>query len=146
MNTYAASNRKTILARWPFLQLTASAAACSASSRRAWSFVQSRMNVRMFTINLPGTMALAAAIAIAGSGAAWQAARAQSVPTINARVVATNIPGASAIAQVGTFIPGDPTQFGQCKLPHPIPTLFPTFIQPGAVLDPNRIQIGRAHV
>jgi transposase len=43
MNTCAASNRKTIFASWPFLQLTASAAACSASSRRAWSFVQSRM-------------------------------------------------------------------------------------------------------
>ena len=54
-------------------------------------------NIRKFIINLPGTMALAAAIAIVGSGAAWQAARAQSVPTINARVVATNIPGASAV-------------------------------------------------
>jgi hypothetical protein len=148
MNTCAASNRKTIFARWPFLQLTASAAACSASSRRAWSFVQSRMNVRMFTINLPGTMALAAAIAIVGSGAAWQAARAQSVPTINARVVATNIPGASAIAQVGTFlnnsdvcshtIGGLPILF-----PHPIPNPpFVSFIQPGAVLDPTRILVG----
>jgi hypothetical protein len=92
-------------------------------------------------------MALAAAIAIVGSGAAWQAARAQSVPTINARVVATNIPGASAIAQVGTFlnnsqvcshnIDGSPISF-----PHPIPTLFVSFIQPGAVLDKNRILVG----
>jgi hypothetical protein len=148
MNTYAASNRNTIFARWPFLQLTASAAACSASSRRAWSFVQSRMNVRMFTIDLPGTMALAAAIAIVGSGAAWQAARAQSVPTINARVVATNIPGASAIAQVGTFLNNSEvcshTIDGVSILyPHPIPNPpFVSFIQPGAVLDPTRILVG----
>ena len=152
MNTSAASNRKTIFAGWPFLQLTARAAGCSASSRRAWSFVQSRMNVRMFTIYLPGTMALAAGIAIVDGDAAWQAAHAQSITTIHARVVATNIPGASAISQVGTFlnnsavcshtITGDPILF-----PHPIPN-FDTppdpspFIQPGAVLDPNQILVG----
>src|SRR5262249_8664756 len=59
-----------------------------------------------------------------------------------AQVIATNIPGASAIAQVGTFISGPPTPFGSCTLPHPIPTNFPSFIVPGAVLDPNRILVG----
>ena len=98
-------------------------------------------SVGALVINLPGTMALAAAIAIVGSGAAWQAARAQSVPTINARVVATNIPGASAIAQVGTFLNNSEVcshkiDGSQILFPHPIPTLFVSFIQPGAVLDP----------
>ena len=53
-----------------------------------------------------------------------------------------NIPGASAIAQVGTFLSGPPTPFGQCTLPHPIPTNFAPYIAPGAVLDPNRILVG----
>ena len=47
---------------------------------------------------------LAAGIALIGGDAAWQAARAQSITSIDARVVATNIPGASAISQVGTFL------------------------------------------
>jgi len=89
-----------------------------------------------------GIMALAAGIAIVDGDAAWQAARAQTIANINARVIAINIPGASAISQVGTFLPGPPTPFGQCTLPHPIPTLFPSYIQPGAVLDPNRIPVG----
>src|SRR6478735_2989710 len=149
MNGYcAASKSETFLTRWLVLQLTASSAVCPASSGRAWPFVQSRINARRFTINLLGTPALAAAIAVVGSGAAWQAARAQSVPTIHARIVAVNIPGASAIAQVGTFlnnsdvcshtITGLPILF-----PHPIPNPpFDSFIQPGAMLDPNRILVG----
>jgi hypothetical protein len=35
----------------------------------------------------------------------WGEAQAQGVAGVNARVVAKNIPGASAIAQVGTFVP-----------------------------------------
>jgi hypothetical protein len=100
------------------------------------------MNVRTFTINLPHTMTLAAAIAIVGGGAAWQAARAQSIPTVTARVVATNIPGASAISQVGTFLNNSAMCTATIAFPHPIPTSFPMFIQPGAVLDPNRILVG----
>jgi hypothetical protein len=100
-------------------------------------------------INLPGIMALAAGIAVVDGDAQWQAARAQAITQINARVVATGIPGASAISQVGMFIAGPPTQFGQCTLPHPIPG-FPSsppgspgdFIKTGAVLDPNRILVG----
>jgi hypothetical protein len=95
-------------------------------------------NIRKFIINLPGIMALAAGIVVVDGDAAWQAARAQAIAAINARVIATDIPGASAISQVGTFLnnPVPPA----CA--HPIPTLFPTYIQPGAVLDPNRILVG----
>src|SRR5215471_5194829 len=69
---------------------------------------------------------------------ACQTAWAQAITNINARVIAVNIPGASAISQVGTFLnnPVPPA----CA--HPIPTLFSSFIEPGAVLDPNRILIG----
>src|SRR5262249_34513179 len=38
-----------------------------------------------------------------GQGA-WQAARAQAIVSIKAHVIATNIPGASAISQVGAFL------------------------------------------
>jgi len=95
-------------------------------------------NIRKFIINLPGIMALAAGIVVVDGDAAWQAARAQAIAAINARVIATDIPGASAISQVGTFLnnPVPPA----CA--HPIPTLFPTYIKPGAVLDPNRILVG----
>jgi len=43
-----------------------------------------------------------------------------------------------AISQVGTFLdnPVPPA----CA--HPIPTLFPSYVKPGAVLDPNRILVG----
>jgi len=62
--------------------------------------------------------------------------RAVAAPAISARVVAIDIPGASAIAQVGTFL-NDPQA---CA--HPIPTNFPSYIQAGAVLDPKRILVG----
>lgn len=69
-------------------------------------------------------------------------AAAQAIPGINARLVAVNIPGASAIAQVGTFLNGSPPppQPQQCS--NPIPSKFPTYIQPGAVLDPKRLLVG----
>jgi hypothetical protein len=88
-------------------------------------------------------MALAAGIAVVDGDAAWQAARAQTIANINARVIAINIPGASAVSQVGTFLSGPPTPFGQCTLPHPIPGFSSgDFIKTGAVLDPNRILVG----
>src|ERR1700722_7381771 len=70
--------------------------------------------------------------------APWQAAREHPITNVNARVIAIDIPGASAISQVGTFLnnPVPPA----CA--HPIPTLFPSYTQPGAVLDPNRILVG----
>src|SRR5262249_27414788 len=87
---------------------------------------------------VPSVFALAIGIAVFSGDAAW----AQGVPRVDARVIAVNIPGASAVSQVGTFLPGLPVPFGKCTLPHPIPTSFSTFIQPGAVLDPNRILVG----
>jgi hypothetical protein len=68
----------------------------------------------------------------------WQAAQEHPITNVDARVIAINIPGASAISQVGTFLnnPVPPA----CA--HPIPTLFSSYIQPGAVLDPNRILVG----
>src|SRR6516225_583679 len=93
-------------------------------------------NIRKFIINLPGIMALAAGIVVADGDAAWQAARAEPIP-LNAGDIAVDIPGASAIAQVGTFLPGP-----FCGSLTPIPSKFPTFIANGAVLDQNRILVG----
>jgi hypothetical protein len=83
-------------------------------------------------------MALAVGIAVADGDAAWQAARAQTIAPIKARIVATNIPGASAISQVGTFLNVAPP----LACANPIPSKFPTYIQPGAVLDSSRILVG----
>jgi len=84
-----------------------------------------------------GIMAVVAGIAVLEGQIAWPAARAQPTPTpLDARVVAINIPSASAIAQVGTFL-NDPTACAR-----PIPTNFPQYILPGAVLDPNRLLVG----
>jgi len=91
-----------------------------------------------FTISLPGIVVLAAGVAVMGGDAAWQAARAQGISQVKARVVATGIPGASAISQVGTFLNVAPPM--ACA--NPIPTKFPSYIQPGAVLDPKRILVG----
>lgn len=52
---------------------------------------------------------------------------------IDARLLATGIPGASGIAAVGTFLPGGPI--------HDNPALA-AFTQPGRVLDPVRILVG----
>ena len=73
-----------------------------------------------------------------GVPGAWHAAQAQEVAHINARIVAIDIPGAAAIAQIGTFLNVPPP--GACA--NPIPSKFPAYIQPGAVLDPNRILVG----
>jgi hypothetical protein len=79
-----------------------------------------------------------AGIAVLDGGAAWRAARAEAIQRLEARVVAINIPGASAIAQIGSFLNVPPP--GACA--NPIPSKFPSYIQPGAVLDPNRILVG----
>lgn len=54
-------------------------------------------------------------------------------PTIQGRIVAVNIPGASTITPVGTFLPGGPF--------HDKPALA-VFTEPGQVLDPLRILVG----
>src|SRR3984957_7175627 len=83
-------------------------------------------------------IALTVAIAFVGCEATWGPARANEIFGVNARVVALNIPGASAIAEVGTFLNVPPP--GACA--NPIPSKFPSYIQPGAVLDPKRILVG----
>jgi hypothetical protein len=85
-----------------------------------------------------GILALAAGITVFDGEGAWRAARAQAISDIEAHVIAINIPGASAISQVGTFLNVPPP--GACS--NPVPSKFPSYIQPGAVLDPNRILVG----
>ena len=90
-----------------------------------------------------GITALAAGIAVVDGDTAWRAAWAQAITGIDARVIAINIPGASAISQVGTFLP---TPLNLTNPPitcgNAIPSKFPTYITPGKVLDPNRILVG----
>jgi len=85
------------------------------------------INRRMFL----GMMASAAGMATLHPVVTRRTLWAAAIPGIDAREFAMQIPGASVIAQVGTFLPGGP-----------IPTKFPAFIQPGAVLDPLRILVG----
>src|SRR5262245_20552007 len=89
------------------------------------------INRRTFMSMMTSAAGTAALPQVRGRHTLW----AETVPGIDARVVARNIPGASAIAQVGTFLTGSP-----CG--SPIPTKFHSFIQPGAVLDPTRILVG----
>ena len=49
---------------------------------------------------------------------------------LDGRLIAVGIPGVSAIAPVGTFLPGGP-----------IPAHFTAYTQPGQVLDPSRILV-----
>jgi hypothetical protein len=65
-------------------------------------------------------------------------AAAHAIQGIAARLVAINIPGASAISQVGTFLNSSQGACGGS----PIPTHFQSSIAGGAVLDPSRILVG----
>ena len=85
-----------------------------------------------------GIIAVAAAIAVLDGEAARRAAWAQTIQGIDARVVAINIPGASAISQVGTFLNSSQGACGGS----PIPSHFQSYVTIGAVLDPNRILVG----
>jgi hypothetical protein len=85
-----------------------------------------------------GILVVATGIAALASETTWWDARAAAIASIDARVVATNIPGASAIGQIGTFLNVPPP--GACA--NPIPSKFPTYIEPGAVLDPYRVLVG----
>jgi hypothetical protein len=86
-------------------------------------------------VNLSGIIALAASTV----GAACQGAWADPITSLSAAVIATNIPGASAISQVGVFL-NVTSPPAQCA--HPIPSFFPSYTQPGAVLDPKRLLVG----
>ena len=77
---------------------------------------------------------VATGIALAGGGTAGE----QAIQSLSVRVVAVNIPGASAIAQIGEFLNVAPPR--ACA--NPIPSKFPTYIEPGAVLDPKRLLVG----
>ncbi|TDO46696.1 hypothetical protein EV643_11079 [Kribbella sp. VKM Ac-2527] len=79
-----------------------------------------------------GLVGVAGADAVTRTPSAYAADRG-GVPTISGRVVAVGIPGASAIAPVGTFLPGSPI--------HSNPVLA-AFTQPGRVCDPTRIVVG----
>jgi hypothetical protein len=85
-----------------------------------------------------GIIAVATGIALLDGEAAWRAARADATPGIDARIIASNIPGASAIAQIGEFLNVAPP----LACANPIPTKFPKYIEPGAVLDPVRLLVG----
>jgi hypothetical protein len=75
--------------------------------------------------------ALMAAMAIGTTGIG-RAADDDGNQSLNGRIVATGIPGASAIAPVGTFLPGGPI--------HDKPE-FAAYTQSGRVLDPARILV-----
>jgi hypothetical protein len=74
---------------------------------------------------LLGIAAAAAITAASGAGGNGQ------LPVLEGRLIAAGIPGVSAVAPVGTFLPGGP-----------IPTKFAAYTQPGQVLDPKRILVG----
>jgi len=86
----------------------------------------------------PMTRRFAAVIAVgvvglASLGGTGVSAADEDAPFINGRVIASGIPGASAVSAVGTFLPGGPI--------HDNPELA-AFTQPGRVLDPTRIVVG----
>ena len=129
---------KMTAGNWRFPPVVATQAAGPASNRPARLFVNSPIHMRKLIRSLSSTIALAAGITASGGEAVWQAAQAQDNSGTNARLIAVNIPGASAISQVGTFLNVSPP--GACA--NPIPTKFPAYIQPGAVLDRSRILVG----
>src|SRR5215469_3239508 len=53
------------------------------------------------------------------------------IPVLEGHLVAVGIPRISAVAPVGTFLPGGP-----------IPAKFGQYTQPGKILDPKRILVG----
>jgi hypothetical protein len=84
------------------------------------------------------TLVPIAFVAVTIAGAASSATSATAVtaedpPFLDGRVVAVGIPGASAVAPVGSFLPGGPI--------HDNPALA-AFTTPGRVLDPARIMVG----
>ena len=87
--------------RYPTIGVVRFNGAAYLATNQACAFVPSPTNKTL--INLPRIVALG--IAIVGGDAAWQEAKAQAqaITQINARVIATNIPGASAIRRSVRF-------------------------------------------
>jgi hypothetical protein len=74
-----------------------------------------------------------AGLAALGGAGVSSAHDGKGAPSINGRVIASAIPGASAVSPVGTFLPGSPI--------HSVPELA-ALTQPGRVADPTRIVVG----
>jgi hypothetical protein len=108
---------------------------CTASNRTL-RFVENPIHIVKSAIRVSG--ALAVGLMLAHGDAPWRAARADDIAAVRARIVAVGIPGASAIAQVGTFLNVAPP--GACA--NPIPTKFPSFILPGKILHSVRLLVG----
>lgn len=125
---YAASRDKNTIRFWQILRY----------QRRDGVLVKTPTNNTKSGANRAVIVALATTIAAIGGDAARHAAIADTIRDVDAHVVAVGIPGASAVAQIGTFLNVPPPQ--ACA--NPIPTKFPSFIQAGAVLDPKRVLIG----
>src|SRR5215471_21698167 len=70
-------------------------------------------------------------VLLAGTVAFAAADANDPIPILEGRLIVAGIPGASAIAPVGTFLPGGP-----------IPSKFAAFTAPGKILDPTRILVG----
>jgi hypothetical protein len=94
--------------------------------------------VRLFKTKEAGLRAIFCVVVGLAGTVAWHSSRADDDLRINARVVAVGIPGASAISQIGTFL--NAVSQGACAAP--IPKLFPSYIQSGAILDPIRLLVG----
>ena len=90
------------------------------------------------TPSLLCTIAIATVVTIASVATGVAKAQAFTAPGLDARIIALNIPGASAISQVGTFLNASQGACGGS----PIPTHFQSYIASGAVADPNRILVG----
>lgn len=112
------------------------------SRRIAASIMALAVGIAVLNGDAAGRRAFAQSIPDPNGDPAWRAAWVQSIPFLDARLIATNIPGASALAQVGTFRKADPNKPPDTCHPTPIPTAFPSYILPGAVLDPIRILVG----
>jgi hypothetical protein len=135
MGTYCAASRCEIaIGNWHILKLAENAGA-TFNWRNA---ILRPANTRTSSASLAVIITLATGILGVGGDAARHAAFADRIVGINARVVAVGIPGASALAQVGTFLNVAPPN--ACA--NPIPTKFPSYILAGAVLDPKRILVG----
>jgi hypothetical protein len=61
----------------------------------------------------------------------WAGTENGQIAFLGGRLIAAGIPGVSAVAPVGTFLPGGP-----------IPVNFESYTKPGKVLDPKRILVG----
>jgi hypothetical protein len=107
---------------------------CSNVGVRAGSGAESRTCItRRRAIAALTTAAIAAGLATIGAPASSVADEPDGARSLDGRVVALGIPGASAISPVGTFLPGSPINSN--------PQLA-ALTQPGRVLDPTRIVVG----